>query len=331
MRLIEKYKDEKNILDIPKEDRILFIEEILINDPYFTDDKGHYGVIAEKANQLIESFFEYSKENPIMTEWGDRIFFEPNLKSLKEKSYVIAQAKYAVHFVTKSSHDDKKRYYERSKTLVLPFLLDALINPDEVLNQKDKHGSTIYVKEIKSKRYCCSVLRAEFNEDGSLRAITAYYTSKKKSIESKKASGFWSNAFYGSRIKKSPPDIATSGLSGDTDIPRAQQDKDTDNSESGNTKMMRGGKAENIENLIKNVERYGKIRWKYQVEETEYKGSGSAIMYDWDGKAYEIVTWNKGSIEHRPFSKTIAIETSPKKLTSVRKILNGINWLITGE
>lgn len=325
----EKYKDVKSILDIPREDRIKFIENTISSDSYYTEETGDFHVISLNANEVIERFFKYNKSSPLIIKGQDKIYFEPDADLLSRNSYVAAQAKYATHFVTGSPPDGSRRFYDSSKVSLIPRIIDAVQNPDRRLKQHKKE-SIIYVKQIKTKKYCCSIFRIELYQDGDLRAVTAFY-SDEKYIKTKEAFNFWSNAPFQIFTEKSPSDETASRLSGDTDISRAQ-DKDTNNNDTNkdnDKKMHMGGK---IKNLIEFIEKKGKVIWEYQVDESAHHGSGSAIMYDYNGRAYEIVTWNKNAEQHRVGEKTIAIEE--KKVSrgeAVKQFFDNINWLITGE
>ena len=88
---IEKYKNVKSILDIPRDERIIFIAEAIEKDPFYTERKGSYILIAEKANEIIDKFFHIDKENPIYVK-GDVVYFEPDKRMIARDGYVVAQA-----------------------------------------------------------------------------------------------------------------------------------------------------------------------------------------------------------------------------------------------
>jgi hypothetical protein len=152
--------------------------------------------------------------------------------------------------------------------------------------------------------------------------VTTYPDKTWDYIKTKKASNFWSDAPFSNLTEQPPAGKVISGLSGDTDVSRTQ-DKDKDNNDVDGKNLGKGG---SVENLIKIVEKSGKIRQEYQIEESAYKGSGSAIMYDYNGRTYEIVTWNDDAQEHKAGEKTIAIGEIKKN-----GLLEGIDWLITGK
>jgi len=106
-------KDEiiyKNILDIPNsEERIVFIEKAIEKDPFYTEEKGSYNLMAIGGNEIIEKYFGISKNNPFCVK-GEWIYFEPDKRTIARDGYAVAQAKYGVHFITHKSGDGKRRF-----------------------------------------------------------------------------------------------------------------------------------------------------------------------------------------------------------------------------
>jgi hypothetical protein len=69
--------------------------------------------------------------------------------------------------------------------------------------------------------------------------------------------------------------------------------------------------------LIEEIEKYGKELYEYAVEEYhntlngkaiyEKELAGTAIVYEYAGKQYEIITWNENSKEHEEGEKSIKV------------------------
>lgn len=58
--------------------------------------------------------------------------------------------------------------------------------------------------------------------------------------------------------------------------------------------------------LISMVEEDGDEISNYPVDESQtISNAGDAVQYMYDGKKYEIITWNEGADEHEPESKEI--------------------------
>lgn len=292
--------DYKDILDMTREERIAFIKKALMEDSYYSEKRGSFDLISEQANDIIEKHFHINKNTPLVVH-GDKIYFEPDNRTMKRDGYVVAQAKYAIHFITSTSGEI--RIYDKQKANAVKDLMDAIRTPDERLKQKS--GEIIYVKKIEDENYCCPVLRLEINRDGNLMLVTFMPEKKSGYIQKKKASGDWSDASFGHSAPKLPSGEITSSISGSVNDAGAYN-KDSNNSESEPPKNMRNGGK--IEDLIQIVENQGKIEMEYSIDESiEVSNAGDAIMYRLDGLAYEIVTWNKNAEKHRAGEKTIAI------------------------
>jgi hypothetical protein len=166
MKVIEKYKDVKNILDIPNGDRILFIEEAIEKDPFYTERKGSYNLIATKGNEVIEKFFHINKDNPIYIK-GDKVYFEPDKRMIERDGYAVAQAKYGAHFATIKS--GKERFYASHKVEAVKNLTESLRNPIQRLLQDDRgKKSIIYITEVETDSLCCMILEIKVDESGAL-------------------------------------------------------------------------------------------------------------------------------------------------------------------
>ncbi len=59
--------------------------------------------------------------------------------------------------------------------------------------------------------------------------------------------------------------------------------------------------------LISLVEDGGDELSNYPVDESQtISNAGDAVQFMWNGKKYEIITWNECADEHEPESKTIS-------------------------
>ena len=292
----------KSILEMPRDERIHFIERVIENDPFYTEKKGSYNIIAAKANEIVEKFFHIDKANPIYIK-GDKVYFEPDYRMVIREGYLSAQAKYAAHFVTIKAGNE--RFYASHKVEAIRNITESLKNPMQRLLQDDRgKKSIVYVTEVATDNLCCMILEIKVDENGALSVVTTYPDKKMEYVEKKKASGVWTDAPFSNPTEQSPAGKIVSGSSGDTDVSRTQ-DKDNNNNDTDNKNFEMGG---NVENLIKIVENKGKMQGMHEVEETAYKGSGNAIVYNYNNTTYEIVTWNSDATMHISGSKTIAIE-----------------------
>lgn len=63
---------------------------------------------------------------------------------------------------------------------------------------------------------------------------------------------------------------------------------------------------EPLENLIDIIEEKGVIIDEYPVDESqEIINAGDAVVYEYNGRKYEIITWNEEAVKHRQGDKEI--------------------------
>lgn len=305
----------ENILDMPRGERIELIIKSLRGDLYYSEERGNFELIAEKANEIIEKYFQFNKENPIYIK-GDKVYFEPDSRMVKRDGYVVAQAKYGTHLIS-FTPDKIIRFYDKQKVRNIDVISEVIKNPDERFIQKN--GNIVYLKKVSVNNSCCSIFRFEVNADGNLTMIGLMPEQKDKDVQKKKASGFWSDAPFGHFPPKLPSEKVTPNISGSSDDDTGVHNKDKNNGDMDGKNLRMGG---NVENLIKIIEKEGKIRWKYQVEESAHGGSGSAIVYDYNDRAYEIITWNEDAKQHKAGEKTLAIESNREDDSKVERVKN---------
>ena len=73
--------------------------------------------------------------------------------------------------------------------------------------------------------------------------------------------------------------------------------------------MEKGGKAgkKKLENMISEIESDGEVIEEYPVDDGYISNAGDAVEYRYEGKHYEIITWNDRAEEHEDGEKTIRI------------------------
>lgn len=293
----------KTILEMPDSERIDFIEQTIKEDPFYTEEKGSFRLIAEKANEIAENFFHINKSNPLTIK-GDTVYFEPDKRMIKREGYLKAQAKYAAHFVTIKTEDKKRRFYADHKIGATQNIIKTLENPiDRLLQNENGKESIVYIGELELNNYCCMILAIIKDDNGALSIITLYPEKTLEYIQKKKASGFWSDAPFSNPTEKSSSDRVVSGTNDDINDSRTQS-KDSNNSDNS-IKMQRGGHL----NWLQLIESQGEKIYEYQTEEAYWhKGSGTTIRYDYNGVIYEITTWHDDVEDHTPGEKTLAVE-----------------------
>lgn len=271
----------KTILDMPKDGRIAFIKDIMVKNEdefeKYTEKKGTFDLMSEKANDFAEKYLRFNRQNPIITKCGDKVFFEPDTGKIKQWGYIKAQGIYSIHFIRYKPQGQIESFYDEHKTDALELIMPALLDTDMKIIQHDGRGTILYIKKIKLKNICCLILRIELNSDGSLRMVTLMPDRQLKDIEKKKASGFWSDAPCPSlATEKSPSDSVVSGTNGDIDDSRTQYE-DTNNNDTDKPKMKQGGQPMVYAGIYsKNGEIYGII--KATDETAEYISFGKGLV-----------------------------------------------------
>ena len=302
----EEENKYKNILEMPREERIALILKAVREDPYYSEKNGSFETMSEKANEVIEKYFHIGKENPLHVD-QDRVYFEPDSRLIGRDGYVVAQGKYGTHFVTYKQNDI--RFYDKQKVRNIDIFMEVISEPHERLKQKN--GNIVYLRKIDVDNSCCFILRYEINAKGNLTFVGLLPEQTNKQIQKKKASNDLSDAPFGHFPPNLPSEEITSRISGSSVNDPDAYNKDNNNNDTTKKNLHMGG---NVENLIEIVERDGEIRWQYEVDESQDRGgTGSATLYDYNDTAYEIITWNKDAEEHEPGSKTIGIGEKNKK------------------
>jgi hypothetical protein len=303
--------DYRSILEMPREKRIEFILKSLREDPYYSEKRGGFELIAEKVNEIAEKYFPIDRENPIHIK-GDSVYFEPDERTIKRDGYLVAQAKYATHLVS-FTPDKTIRFYDKQKVRNIDIIMEVIKNPDARFVQKN--GNIVYLKNVSVDNSCCSIFRFEINVNGNLTMVGLMPEQRDKDVRKRKASGFWSDASFGHFPPKLPSEKVTPNVSGSGNDDTGAYNKDINNTDKT---MKKGGKTDSSWQLIENQ---GERIVEYPVDESmEVANAGSAIVYRFKGKDYEIITWNKHAKEHRVGDKTIGV--GEERMTAGGEIFN---------
>ena len=302
-----------NILEMPREERIAFIIKTLSEDVYYSEKTLLFPELAKKTNDVLETYLRFDFEHPIINKLGDKIYFTPDARLVQRDGFIAAQIKYGVHFITSSSLDKTKRFWDAQKESLLLFLMEILLYPEGKFIQNDEHKSIIFVKEVTDRNHCCVILRVVLSSDGELMVVTMLPEKNAKYISKRKASGFWLDApSIVPYVEESSPNVRQPKANDDIVRPESNS-KDNNNSDAKNKETMESGGK--VKDLIELVEKQGIIIMQYPVDEYEASMAGSAVLYNLNGRKHEIVTWNSRSDEHVAGAKTIASEEMKNKLS----------------
>ena len=194
----------ESILNMNKEDRITFIEKVLQEDDYYDESLGLFSEIALNTNNFIELYFKINYSNYFVSVFNDKISFEPDEKSIERDGYMVAQVKYALHFITGETANET-RTLDKSKSEKIDKIGYTLENVDEKYIQQ-KNNSIIYIKKLNDKLHGVIAMRIEINKNGILRPVAFMPDYKLKRIEKRKASKEWSFEASRQLISTNPSD-----------------------------------------------------------------------------------------------------------------------------
>lgn len=183
-----------------QEKRIEIIEKIISADPIYVKLEKYDGFnkldkvyslndIAVCANSFIEKYFIYDLNNPLTTQFDDKVFFEPDKRNIKREGRRNAIAKYAVHFITASNEKTRTRHYDVSKASSFESIFEALNNSKDRVEIKKPTGEVRinYYYKLDDKFNMEIVCEPISLGDGTLRIIT-FAPNKSNSYVSKKLS-----------------------------------------------------------------------------------------------------------------------------------------------
>jgi hypothetical protein len=217
---IEKLEDgggvkSNNIFLLNDTDRIKYIHSVIINDPHFSGSKLNLKKFAENINVVIKNYLIHDRKNPIITKFGEAIYFEPHQRYINEDGFNKAHVKYATHFISGYVENAQKkdiRTFDKSKFDAIQLLIPSLLSPDVVRlyqkkdKKKNRREAIIYAKEISLDKVSCVILVTEITKEGEVRSITFFPKKVCGYIEKQKASGYWSDAFMTRFNEKQPSD-----------------------------------------------------------------------------------------------------------------------------
>jgi len=154
---------------------IEFIHGVLKSDPFYTEEEGPLMDVAEQTIQVISMFAKHDENNPIITQYNDKVFFKAGTRLLDQNGGFIGTIKYAAHFVTKDTLDAKHRTYDSGKAKHIGLLYDCIHNPDTRAESKEGGKHKIfylknYILENKERRFA-TLFFVEI-DDGFIRCIT---------------------------------------------------------------------------------------------------------------------------------------------------------------
>src|ERR1035437_380317 len=224
-----------NIFLLNDADRIKYIHNLIINDSHFSDSKLNFKKFAEYINVAIKNCLIHDKKNPIITKFGEAIYFEPLQRYINEDGFNKAHIKYATHFISGYVDNAAKkdiRAFDKSKFDAMQILIPSLLSPDVVrlYQKKDKKRkrkeAIIYAKEIVIDNVRCIVLVTEITKEGEVRSVTFFPKNKCGFIEKQKASGDWSDASITRLIEKDTPHDETQTMSTGGSMSHSSNTKD---------------------------------------------------------------------------------------------------------
>jgi 5-methyltetrahydrofolate--homocysteine methyltransferase len=205
---------QESILDMSSEERIKFIETFLSESKNYNEKKGNFNEMSSKANELAEMYFHYNKLNPILSDTGEKVCFEPDNRAIHRVGYKLAQVEYAAHFVTSNVTGEEPLALDKSKVDNIHHIMDVLKHPTQRLIEINNYGkSVIYIKTEEDKNHT-SVLRTDLIE-GELRVVTFMPNQKTSQIENKKASNKWLSEAFSVLISTNPSDADDSSSNSD--------------------------------------------------------------------------------------------------------------------
>jgi hypothetical protein len=134
----------------------------------------------EQAIKAIKWFVnntaQYTKEHPLISSMGDKIHFQPNIKSSNRISKKQAYIENALHFITQRKNGDKDiRFLAQNKLDVFDNIVEAVKNPDK--RYKDNAGNLIYFKTLKNNKRKDYTIILHVDREGKVKDILTYRTT----------------------------------------------------------------------------------------------------------------------------------------------------------
>jgi len=172
-----KYNSIDELINGNVEESINFIYNVLKDDGYYNEEDGSFRDIAEQTLQALSMLASHDDNNPIITKHNDKVFFKPFPETIKNNGIFIGTIKYASHFVTKKTFDEKHRTFDSSKAKSLGLLYDCIHNPDNRIAKTEKgipkvYYTKKYLYKNKEHQTFVSVFRVQVDKDGYIQHIT---------------------------------------------------------------------------------------------------------------------------------------------------------------
>ena len=146
----ELRKETESIFNMTHDKRIAIIMECLKNDSYYNNGKeGGINEIAEFSRNCFEDLLCFSKDNPIISSFGDKVYFEPDQRLLERETPDNAFIKYAIHFITGKSQKTGFRSFDKSKHRNFDLIIKTIKRSETKLytkNSKDEETINYIMK-----------------------------------------------------------------------------------------------------------------------------------------------------------------------------------------
>jgi len=191
---------ESKILKLSDKERESKILHRLKTHSFYSDEHLSFELLAPIINDAAKTLLIYNHSNPLITRFGEGVYFIPELRHIEREGLDIAEIEYVAHFVTGyATHENISRSFDESKFEAFQLLIPALKSDDlgrfkQAGSAEKKHREAIvYAKQIFNKKLCI-VLLAEVAEDGCVRSYSFVPKEKWDYIQKQRASGSWLDA-----------------------------------------------------------------------------------------------------------------------------------------
>jgi|GEM_PF-99449 len=176
------------LLSIPKEQAIGFINKVISSDKTYVPFEGSYDKHSEQTYVICKKFMSYDKNNPLITAYKESVYFEPDEELIRREGRFIGQVKYAAHQITHGEAKEKvregirKRFYDEKKVEEMNFVMDTILFPDERAVDANNEFKVYYLKKITHKQHGIIVLKAkvEINKNGRIEFLSLITTMPNK-------------------------------------------------------------------------------------------------------------------------------------------------------
>ena len=266
-----------NIFLLSDADRIKYIHSVITKDSHFSDYQLNFNQFSVYINVAIKNYLVHDKKNPIITKFGEAIYFEPHKKDIKKYGFNKAHVKYATHFISGYVDNTEKkdiRTFDKSKFDAMEILIPSLLSPDVVRlsqkadKEKNRKDAIVYAKEIVIDRVRCVILITEVTKEGEVRSVTFFPKKECGYIQKQTKKGEWVNAPINATTKDNrPPDVPQAMSTGGS-LSHSSNNK-------GNTIL---NKNQNLSMKLYGVD--CKVIVEYQIIDNQIVVNGEVITVD---------------------------------------------------